>query len=283
MTQGPSNLHPARHKLTGCHFLVGMAILISLLVTGNPAAMADESDVIPASATLEIGATEQAFAIIQRVYQADDADPVAQHRLLFDAGVIYDLPEIQTRIVTVYDPAKKQVTLLDRVAKNQTIISAEKLVEFTANVKASTAHPGDLGIGTAATPSDRVDGYTAEFSTTTDGKRFGARYDVTTQSVGSRKMADDFGRFSDLSSRLSLLRHRGMPPFARMSISRKLASLGVLPDETRLTVQHGDRTDRFRSKTQIEAFAGKDVETIKEVQGMMASYDSVAMNAFTTE
>ncbi|WP_235033230.1 hypothetical protein [Rubripirellula obstinata] len=269
-------------------FLPSSAALTILFLLGIPllnpqTAKADESGVVPASAALEIGIDDQAFAVVQRIYQSETSDPVAQHRLLFDGGVIYDLPEIQTRIVTVYDPAKKQVILIDRQAKNQTSISTTKLVEFTANVKAGSANPSDLGIGTVVRPSDRVDGYTAEFSNTDDAKHFGVRYDVTTQTVHSHTMAKDFGRFSDLSSRLSLLRRRGLPPFARMSLSRKLSSLGVLPSETTLTVQRGDHSEHFKSTTTVESFTKKDGESINQVRGMIASYESVAMNEFTTE
>jgi hypothetical protein len=286
-------------------FLPAMAWLATFGLLPFQPSVADETVVVPASATMETGidkqvlvderalVDEQAFAIVQRVYQSEIADPVAQHRLLFDAGVIYDLPEIQTRIVTVYDPAKKMVILIDREAKNQTSISTEKLVEFTANVKAGTANPGDLGIGAVVRPSDRVDGYTAEFSTDEtsfaesssegDPKSFRVRYDVTTQSVTSHAMAKDFGRFSDLSSRLSLLRRRGIPPFARMSLSRKLSSLGVMPHVTTLAVQRGQQLERFRSTTDLEAFTAADSKMINQVRGMMASYEIVVMNEFTTQ
>jgi hypothetical protein len=258
-------------------FFAGLTILFCI-----PCVHADESAVVQTSASA-IPVADSSFTVVQRIYQSDETVPAAQHRLLFDSGVIYDLPEIQQRIVTVYDPAKQQITMLDREAKNRTSVSTDQLVEFTAKVKAGAEQPTSLGIDAKVHPSDRVEGYTAAFSADHQGNHFEARYDVTTQSAASRKMAEDFGRFSDLSSRLNLLRHRGLPPFARMSISRKLTSLGVLPSETHLTVQRGDQTQRFRSTALVEPMSGKDVETIKQVQGMMTMYRSVALDEFTNE
>lgn len=245
------------------------------------------SSVNQVSANLPANEADSKFAVTQQIFHADAAKPVAWHRLVFDSGVIYDLPKIQTRIVTVYDLAQNQVTLLDRAGKNQTKITTDKLVEFTASVKAEAAaskqHQASLGIGAVVAASDRVEGYTVHFGSGNDQDRFLVRYDVTTQPATSPAMAVDFGRFSDCSSRLSLLRHRGLPPFARMAINHKLTETGTLPRETFLTIDRAGAVQKFRSTTKIQTLSEEDAADIATVRGMMTMYPVVDIQDFTDQ
>ena len=249
----------------------------TFLIAQTPGEMAPETTapVIQASAKQSLQRVDQTFTVIQKIYEAGSDQPAAHHRLLFDTGVVYDLPQKDTRVVTVYDPAQKQVTLLDRHVQQQTRISTDDLVQFSAQVKATATTPAqrrDLGLSAEVESSDTADGYTISFS--------GVHYDISSQSPAHPWMAQDFGRFSDLASRLNLLWHRGVPPFARMAIGFKLASQGELPHETTLTIERGNQSQTFRSTAMIGGLLKEDQATIEEVRGMMALYVSVPWKEF---
>ena len=268
--------------------MIVIALGILLLAPARLAADQDESQAVrQVSANVPAKITSSNFTITQQIFHADSATPVSVHRFVFDSGIIYDLPKIQPQIVTVYDLAQKQVTLVDRLGKNQTKINNDKLVEFTASVKAEAAatpqRQASLGIGANVADSDRVDGYMIQFGGGTDDQRFQVRYDVTTQPATSPSMAVDFGRFSDTSSRLSLLRHRGLPPFARMAINQKLTQKSKLPQETFLTIDRAGAIQEFRSMTKIEALSKEDTADIATVRGMMAMYPTVDLQVFTKQ
>jgi hypothetical protein len=215
------------------------------------------------------------FRITSKIYAGAALDPSAEHRILFDEGLVYDFPQIETRFVTVYDEAQNRVTMLDRETQVQTILGAGDLEKITAQVRAAAVTPqqqGRLGLLSQVEPSKRVIGYTIKFGN--------LEYHTSTQTPDDPTIAIDYARFVILASRLNIVRHRGAPPFGRMTLNNHIAMMGELPLETTLTVRHGEKFDDYRSTHELDELTPLDRKRIDEVRGMLTLYREVELKQF---
>jgi hypothetical protein len=218
------------------------------------------------------------FRVTTRIFEGAALDAAAEHVILFNAGLVYDFPQIDTRYVTVYDPAQNRVTLLDRQTQVQTTLSVDSLIQVTAQARSAAKTPAQrehLGLQAKVERSSRVNGYAVRFGN--------LEYHVTTQRPGDPSVAADFARFADLASRLNIVRRLGPPPFGRMTLNQHIASNAELPLETTLTLHRGEEAQEFRSTHLLEeigSIADEDRKLIEEARGMMAVYRQVDMRDF---
>ena len=215
------------------------------------------------------------FRLVTKIFVEPELDPASEHLILFDEGLVYDLPQVATRFVTVYDPARKQVTLLDREDQVQTTVSTDDLVKVTAQARAAAMTPAQreqLGIEARVALSQRVVGYTIQFAN--------MEYHTTTQKPNDPQMAADYAIFADLASRLNLIRRIGPPPFGRMTLNQRIAAEKSVPLETTLTLRRGDEKENYRSTHEMADLNLNDLEKIKETQGMLLLYRHVPLDDF---
>ncbi len=218
------------------------------------------------------------FRVTTRVYQGADLQPSAEHRILFDEGLVFDLPQINSRFVTVYDPAQDRVTLLDRQTQVQSSLRIEDLVKVTAAARASASSKEQrerLGLDSEVEKSSRVIGYAIRFGN--------LEYHTTTQKPDDPTMANDYGQFAILASRLNLVRRLGPPPFGRMTLSEHVTRLGEIPLETTLTLKAKDGSQEYRSTHVLEELTEADRQQISQVRGMISLYKPVDFNDFPVE
>lgn len=233
--------------------------------------------VLLAAATLlmPLDADAATFRVTTKVYEGPSLDPADEHTILFDDGLAYDLPQIENRFVTVFDPAQKRVTLLDRQERLQATVTTDLLLQYTAQMRATASTPQEQeqwGLNAKVEKSTQVIGYTVQFGN--------LEYHATTQNVDDPVMAADYKRFAILAARLNILRRLGPPPFGRMTLSEHIAAKSELPLETTLTVHRGADTTFYRSTHEVETLTDNDRKQINEVRGMLQLYRDVDLNDF---
>lgn len=229
---------------------------------------------IPGLAT----ASAATFTVNVQTFVDESDQPVADHRVVMDNGLFYDLPQIETSIVTVYDTAAGTVTMLDRAKQVQTTVAIDDLVRITAQARAAADTPDKrhrLGIDAVVAPSTRVSGFTIHFG--------GATYHTTTQAPADPEMASDFARFSDLASRLNLVQRHWLPPFARMTLGDHLRTIGQMPLETTLAIERGGQVHQYRSRVMIGDIDANDTAAIKQTAGMRALFREVTLDEFPAQ
>lgn len=214
------------------------------------------------------------FRVTTKIFEGPELEAAAKHILLFQEGLVYDFPQIESRYVTVFDSASRQVTLLDRETQVQTTLSTDNLVNITAQARAAAQTPEQqerLGLLAKVENSNKVSGYKVQFGN--------LEYHVTTQRPDDPAVAADFARFADVASRLNIARRLGPPPFARMTLNQHIAKLSELPLETSLIVHRGESSQEFRSThvlEMMESIEPEDLKRIEEARGMIAVYRQVA-------
>lgn len=224
---------------------------------------------------ISVSRAEQVFCVTTKIFAGDQRDPASEHQILFDQGLVYDVPVVNPRFITVFDPAQKRVTLLDRDTQVQTSVSTDDLVKITAQARASVKDDEQkkkLGMEATVQTSDQRAGYSIKFAN--------LEYHATTQKPDDPKIASDYAVFVDLASRLNLVRRLGPPPFGRMTLHQELASRGELPLELTLTIAGSKQTEQYRATHAVGELADSEREVIQEVRGFLALYRQVDLKTF---
>ncbi len=225
--------------------------------------------------TTSVSGADQIFCVTTKIFVGDQRDPASEHQILFDQGLVYDVPVINRRFITVFDPAQKRVTLLDRDTQVQASVSTDDLIKITAQARASVKDDEQkkkLGMEAKVQTSEQRAGYSIKFAN--------LEYHATTQKPEDPKVASDYAMFVDLASRLNLVRRLGPPPFGRMTLHQEFASRGELPLELTLTITGSKQTEQYRATHAIGDLADSEREVIQEVRGYLALYRQVDLKTF---
>ena len=236
------------------------------------------------------------FRVTTTIYEGKKEAPVAQHLVIFYEGLVYDLPQIDDSILTVFDPIRGRVILLDRNAQQRCTVSTEDLVKMTAQLRAAADTDrarARLGLLAEVLPvivdpktdeAAPIDLEEADATIASDGfmVEYGdVRYEVRTQSPRQPAVASQYGQFADWALRLNVARRLGLAPFGRMALNQRITSASQLPHETRLTIRRGLLTDRYRSTHElVERVSESDKARVNEVGGMLALYKEVPLEQF---
>ena len=212
------------------------------------------------------------FRVTIKVFD-DKGEKLDEHLVVFDKAMVYDFDQGDGKSAIVFDLQRKRVILLDPESKVRSTVNTEDLTHLVAQIRASADDKSRERLGLNAVAELTDEQYVVHF-----GK---IQYSSTTQAPSDRNIALAFGQFADWASRLNAARHRGLPPFARMSLNQKVASAGELPKELELQVKRPLKTDRYRSTYElIEQTSEKDRKQITEVGSMLALYREVPLGAF---
>ncbi|NND96399.1 MAG: hypothetical protein HKN47_03610 [Pirellulaceae bacterium] len=218
----------------------------------------------------------KSFRVVIQIFEGDSNSVVAEHLILFHDGVFYDLDNVGKDIVTIYDPMRQRVVLLDHATKVRATVGTNDLTKMTAELRAnaSTKQLKDrLGMSASVAHDAESNQYTIAYGT--------VQYTTTVQTPDSPAAALQFGQFADWASRLNIARKRGLPPFGRMSLNQRIASDGQIPQELKLVFKQGGDTSSYRSTHQLtQGLTKSDREEIKKLTGMLALYGEVPLKEF---
>ncbi|MEX0824660.1 MAG: hypothetical protein WD119_00755 [Pirellulaceae bacterium] len=219
------------------------------------------------------------FRIETEMFQGNETAPVSRHKILFDAGVIYDIHENGGRWSTVFDPARGRVILLDKKMQVQTQVSTEELIRATAQLSAAAKEAGkadSLGLNAKPIPLKKEDGYAIAFGS--------LHYEMTTQTVSSEELAHAYHELAVWAARLNVLRRRGAPPFARLTLGELVASEGRLPLHLILTIDQGLKKERYRAHhLVVERLSELDRKAIDHVGDRLAAFKKVSFEEFPSD
>ena len=219
------------------------------------------------------------FRVETDVFEGTASAPQSQHLILFDSGVVYDMPIGQAATITVFDIPRERVVLIHKPARVRTSVGTETLVQMMAQVRAEIAkeNAGDqLGLDAKVTLGAQEKTYVMAFGSN--------RYEVTSQDVSDPSIAAEFASFTAWATRLNIARHMGPPPFARITLADYLAAENQLPRQIKLEVRRNFVTRTYRSEhVVVERLSDLDRKKISEIGGMMATFEEVAFDQFPVD
>ncbi len=252
--------------LSASRLLLATGVSVALFCSQSPTALATTPQVAPS------------FRVETDLFEGENATPQSQHLILFDAGVVYDLPVGLGDIVTVFDIPRERVVLLHKTTRVRSSISTETLIQMAAQTRAAAEQAGageSLGMNAKVASGVAPDSVVVDFGN--------SRYEATGQSVRNPAVAAEFSAFTSWAARLNIARHLGAPPFARITLAEHFANQNQLPRDLKLSVRQGFKSRTFRAQHMfVERLSDLDRTKITEVGSMLASYQEVEFSSFPT-
>ena len=179
------------------------------------------------------------FRVETDVLVPNEPKPVQQTLTLFKNGVAYDFSRDEPDQITMVDPIRMRIVLLDAERKVQTQVDLSGLNALMDSARNQAATTG-LSI---YLEDARTVGFDADTKKVTVGAKV-LRYEATLQEPREAKMAAHFAKFADASAYLNAWRAASPPPFARIALNQAIAEQTALPDEI-------TRTTFIRDKDQV--------------------------------
>jgi hypothetical protein len=178
-------------------------------------------------------AQHEPFRIDTDVFSGDDPEPFAQSITIFSEGMVYDFPQMGPGEITVFDPARGRIILLDGQRRVKTTVSTHELLEFTAAMKVKLTQMGGVMADTTDNPVEKESGGDDQWYVL--GNRL-VTYRVRGIEPRFDEAAARYQQFADWYARLNATRPGSMPPFLRIELNRALVQHGLIPEEVELIV-----------------------------------------------
>ncbi len=167
-----------------------------------------------------------AFRVATDIYLDEKKPPIKQSLTLFSQGVYYDLEQSENGLITVIDPKRNRIVLLDRQRMVKSTLMLEQLQTTVLNARPQAG--------------DKISAVRdASYQTQKDGSTIATvandyiEYRAVTQPAPNPEFAKQFADFADWSSRLNAVTQPKLPPYLRMDLNRIILEHGAIPTEIR--------------------------------------------------
>lgn len=213
------------------------------------------------------------FRVLTDVFFGTQKVPAQQSLTLFSAGVAYDISFDDPNQITMVDPQRFRIVLLNKASQTQTAIDLRELQQFIDSAR-KAAETSELA--TYLKGADKI--VVADESVSVGDSVM--QYQTTLQKPRDPQMAQQYAQAADALILLNGWRS-GMPPFARLSFNRVVAEQQSLPQEITRTTSSGKQTIVVRSLLHANWRLSKDDERqIAEIGTMLVNFAQVTAPEF---
>jgi hypothetical protein len=250
-----------------------------------------------ASTTARCDEGEAVLRVESEVFVDGEKEPVARSLTLFRNGLAWDFleqpkasgkGESDLTEIVLHDPVRERAVVVDPKRNLKTQIDSLRLERLSASLSAWARKSDDRLVRWAGGP-DFGDGFREEDSKLElVGPR--VKYEVEFAAATSEDDAQRYRRFADTAMLLKALLHPGgIPPFPRLAINRRVASLGGIPATVTLEIDSkaaivGARPQVLRSVHKIHPrLVAGDLERIEDAEAHIAIAEQVDLAAFMEE
>jgi len=218
----------------------------------------------------------QEFRIESDVFLGKEKEPFAQHLTLFTDSLVYDFTLAGPNEITIFDPQRGEILLLDVAKQQQTKVAVAELLEITSKIR-SLAEKNDASA--VIVPEFEVD--SGQDVIELKSKR------VVYRAVGNRarqpNAAARYREFADHSARLNAMRPGNAPPFGRLELNRELSNKGLLPEKIERTIRTGGIFSKQSAHSEHLVYwqlSNTDRQRIQDVAGYLVSYRKVGLKQY---
>lgn len=222
----------------------------------------------------------QDFRIETSVYVDEEPEPISQTLTLFSGGVVYDFFLSDSHEITVFDPKRERLILLDTKRQLKTTLSTTSILDFIAQMRNRLTEEQKKFL---LAPSMQVTADDATGTITLDGER--VRYRVQGVAPKFPQAAESYRQFADWYARLNAMRVGNLPPFARLQLNSALAEKSLIPIEIernvvlKKTLSESEQTLRSRHSA-VWSLSASDRSRIDAAGNYMAAFRPVTFTEF---
>jgi hypothetical protein len=227
-------------------------------------------------------AQAQDFRVESKVYNADEPEPQSHTVTIFHGAKIYDFLDKPNEI-TVFDPTRSRIILLDVDRQIRTEVKMERLAEFIGHLKTWAASHTDPKLKFAATPRFAQD--SDDTNSVMTFKSDYISYDVKVNRGQEAGVVDSYRQFCDTSAQLNAMVNPGSwPPFPRLAVNESLAKVGVVPEEVKLTLaprRLGAKPTLMRSEHSFrQKLIEADLQKIEAAGEKLVTFTQVSLEEY---
>lgn len=220
------------------------------------------------------------FRIDTDILFGNEKAPSKQSLTLFAEGVFYDFSKDDPNAITMIDPQRNRIILLDGKRNIQTTIDMAELSKYVESAKQQAGTP-DLQLLLKA--ADEVV-FDEDTKTCTVGIKQ-IKYVATTQIPPDSLIAKQYADFANWSARLNAVYPPNRAPYVRMRLNDELASRGLVPDEISIqTALASGKSANARCRLlALWRLSTDDKASIKSVGEKLAKYSKLDSSKFFAE
>jgi len=188
-------------------------------------------------ATLSIAAAQQpGFRIETDILFGDEKAPAKQTLTLFSEGVYYDFSIDDPTAITMIDPQRNRIVLLDAKRNIQTVLDTNEMHKYVESAKLQANSP-DLQLLLKASEQFSFDEQTGKCTVGIPQMQYIATSQQPTDKHWAGQIAAQYADFANWSARLNAVYPPQRPPYVRMRLNDELGSRGLLPAEIEITTK----------------------------------------------
>ncbi|MCA9196409.1 MAG: hypothetical protein KDA87_02685 [Planctomycetales bacterium] len=191
------------------------------------------------------GVDAQDFAIVSKVFQQGQEQPVSETLTIFHGSRVYDELLDNQQQISVHDAIANRFHLIDMRRHEQAVISEDDVLEFVAKVavttKAYEPDQSNVMVRFAAEPTFDTEFDADAMKLTLSSDVWVYEVDVVRPHGEPDVMVHRYRQFADWFARLNTLWGH-LPPNARMELNSALAKHKVIPTRVTATIRN-DRGD----------------------------------------
>ena len=224
---------------------------------------------------------QPSFRIDTDIHFGNEKEPSKQSLTLFSEGVYYDFSIDDPTAITMIDPQRNRIVLLDGKRNIQTTIDMAGLSSYVESAKLQANTP-DLKLLLKASEQVSFDDQAGKC---TVGVKKQIYYVATTQKPPEAIIAKQYADFANWSARLNAVYPPKRPPYVRMRLNDELASRGFVPAEIEIntTLASGKATTASCRLIAVWLLSKDDQATIKSVGEKLAKYNKLDEGKYFAE
>ncbi len=227
------------------------------------------------SAAQETERGVSAFRIDTDLYENTSKPPISSSLTLYDRGVFYSTDGQENGIVTVIDPGRSRILLLDRKRMKKTELSTSEVESRIARLREEMS-PQQAKLF-AVTQGATRDPETGEIVVANES----AEYRCTVQEAMSQEIAIAYADFADWSARLNAIAGPRRPPYMRMELNAAVLAENKIPKEIRWSVQHRGKSSVVTARLLFNGrLSTADEAKIAKIGAMIVQFPSESLDQF---
>ena len=229
------------------------------------------------------------FRIDTDYYIGSDKTPNAMVLTIFQGGNIYDF-QLKGPEVTIYEPRRGKITLLDVKRELRTTLDTADLLDAAISLQTAalqSTKPLQPIFIAAAKPEFQTD--TENFSengnsyTRLTFQSAPLQYTVVAQAARFPAAAQDFKYCADWSARLNSIRPGGLPAGARLEVNEALAAKGLIPTSIERSTP-GAKLTEVRTRHLVNwKLSQDDHRRIDETGNQLARFKAVSFAEYSQQ
>ena len=235
---------------------------------------------------LTAGVRGEDFRVDTEVFRGSNKEPIAEILTIFSGGNVYDFQQAAPHEITISEPRRGVVTLLNVQHKKKAVVDMPELINAAINMQAAAAQAKNNPVFVAA--AQPVFNITSSENTENNSKHTKLvfanktlQYTVTGQLARHPGAANDYRHFSDLSARLGSLRSGGLPAGARLEVNAEIAKNGLLPTRVERVIHESLRKSEVRTEHLVVwTLAAEDRRRIDMAGNYLVEFTLIDFNEF---